>query len=113
MPCPACAKHGQALLDLWEPLLTQSVRDRHGQSADMYSLGITVLELATGRAPYSGLPFAVQAMHKLHNPPPTLAGLAPDSSFPPVWAPHALSQQQHQVLQQDILLMDLPWRLAC
>lgn len=45
---------------------------RHGMKADIYSFGMTILELAIGKAPFAGMPFEVVAMNKLHHPSPSL-----------------------------------------
>ena len=39
---------------------------------DVYSFGMTMLEMARGKAPYAGMPFDCVAMNKLHHPSPSL-----------------------------------------
>lgn len=45
---------------------------RHGPKADIYSFGVTVLEMARGKVPFAGMPIEVVAMNKLHHPSPSL-----------------------------------------
>lgn len=56
-------------------VMEQSELQGHGRPADVYSIGITLLELSCGQAPYANLPFAVQAISKLHHDAPTLADM--------------------------------------
>ena len=39
---------------------------------DVYSFGVTMLEMARGKAPFAGMPFDCVAMNKLHHPSPSL-----------------------------------------
>ena len=45
---------------------------RHGTKADIYSFGVTLLEMARGKVPFAGMPLEVVAMNKLHHPSPSL-----------------------------------------
>ncbi|KAK9814898.1 hypothetical protein WJX73_001626 [Symbiochloris irregularis] len=55
----------------------------HDQAADLYSFGITLIELVCGRAPFTELPFMVQAVSKLQHDAPTLASMNCGKTFSP------------------------------
>ena len=65
---------------------------------DVYSFGMTMLEMARGKAPYAGMPFDCVAMNKLHHPSPSLPATYDGrtySSVTPPPLPLVLSPSQH------------------
>lgn len=67
-------RHSQRNVMVWKQQLKRRGFGfcRHSMKADIYSFGITLLEMACGRVPFAGMPFQVVAMHKMHHAPPTL-----------------------------------------
>ena len=57
---------------------------RHDPKADIYSFGVTVLEIARGKVPFAGMPIEVVAMNKLHHPSPSLPASYEGRQFSPV-----------------------------
>ena len=54
---------------------------RHGTKADIYSFGVTLLEMARGKVPFAGMPLEVVAMNKLHHPSPSLPAIYEGRTF--------------------------------
>jgi len=57
--------------------------DGHGPAADVWSFGMTVMELATGRVPLAGASLVEVALTVAHRQPPNLAAHAAATGSPP------------------------------
>jgi serine/threonine protein kinase len=58
----------------------QASGDRAGPQSDVYSLGVVLFELLTGRVPFDGENFVTVAMRHINEPPPNVATLRRDVS---------------------------------
>lgn len=70
--------------------LSSAVSTRYNSLADIWSFGITILELAHGHAPFAKLPPMKVLLMTIQNPPPTLESDSGKKHFSKVPSPYNL-----------------------
>ena len=89
--------------------LHHTLRCRYNSLADIWSFGITILELAHGHAPFAKLPPMKVLLMTIQNPPPTLESDSGKKHFSKVGvqlrrcpALHPLSDRKHSPAMPDL-----------
>ena len=77
---------GERVCEGWR-VAWHACQNRYSQSADVWSFGIVLLELARGKAPLSHCPFTKIILDTVHGPAPSLEGGGSDRRFSKVATP--------------------------